>query len=225
MHKFLSRAETHDYVAGEISKQWPLARWIAESLRLDDVAAKSMLKFVVAKLRDIRNDPNHELRAQFDLVMQRYIARLKSDPVLRAKVEQIRDSALENPVIEAYFDGLWTELKRWLGQDLKSQESAIRAELAGLTEKFGGHLAAEPGVRDWINEQILRAVPPLVAEHRAGIGRFIERQVNTWQDEKLVHELERHIGVDLQHIRINGTLVGGAAGLLIFSATRLLGHG
>ena len=34
-------------------------------------------------------------------------------------------------------------------------------------------------------------------------------------------ELERHIGPDLQYIRINGTLVGGLAGLLIAAATQL----
>ena len=45
-----------------------------------------------------------------------------------------------------------------------------------------------------------------------------------WQDETLVRELERNIGPDLQYIRINGTLVGGAAGLIIYSLTRALGH-
>ena len=58
-------------------------------------------------------------------------------------------------------------------------------------------------------------------EHRAKIGRFIEDQINGWQEEKLVDELEHHIGADLQYIRINGTLVGGLAGLLIAAFTDL----
>ena len=39
--------------------------------------------------------------------------------------------------------------------------------------------------------------------------------------QRLVAELERHIGPDLQYIRINGTLVGGLAGLLIAALTQL----
>jgi uncharacterized membrane-anchored protein YjiN (DUF445 family) len=47
----------------------------------------------------------------------------------------------------------------------------------------------------------------------AKFGRFIEDQILSWQEEKLVAELERHIGPDLQYIRINGTVVGAARGL------------
>ncbi len=72
----------------------------------------------------------------------------------------------------------------------------------------------------WTLEQIMAAAPPLVEQHRASFGRFIERQINEWHDATLVGELERNIGADLQYIRINGTLVGGAAGLAIYAITR-----
>jgi len=74
----------------------------------------------------------------------------------------------------------------------------------------------------WIDEQILKALPPLVEEHRAKIGRFVEDQINGWQESRLVQELERELGPDLQYIRINGTLVGGMAGLLIAGITHFM---
>ena len=91
-----------------------------------------------------------------------------------------------------------------------------------MVRAFAVRLEAEREIREWIDEQILTAIPPLVEEHRAKIGRFIEDQINGWQEKKLVEELERHIGSDLQYIRINGTLVGGLAGLAIAAATRLI---
>jgi uncharacterized membrane-anchored protein YjiN (DUF445 family) len=91
-----------------------------------------------------------------------------------------------------------------------------------MVRAFGARLEADREIRQWIDEQILVAVPPLVEEHRAGIGRFIEDQINGWQEKKLVQELERHIGPDLQYIRINGTLVGGLAGLAIAALTTLI---
>jgi uncharacterized membrane-anchored protein YjiN (DUF445 family) len=71
---------------------------------------------------------------------------------------------------------------------------------------------------------VLKAAPALVEEYRAKIGRFIEDQIMSWQEERLVRELERHIGPDLQYIRINGTLVGGAAGFIIAALTELARH-
>ena len=71
----------------------------------------------------------------------------------------------------------------------------------------------------WLDEQILAAVPTLVREHRAKISRFVEDQINGWQESRLVQELERELGPDLQFIRINGTVVGGLAGLVLALAT------
>ncbi len=82
---------------------------------------------------------------------------------------------------------------------------------------------ANPEIREWIDEQVLKAIPALVDENRQKIGRFIEDRINGWQEEKFVVEMEREIGRDLQFIRINGTVVGGLAGLFIYAASKVLG--
>ena len=98
----------------------------------------------------------------------------------------------------------------------------MRERLPGLIVELGEKLDADPAIRGWIDEQILSALPSLVEEHRAKFGRFIEDQILSWQEEKLVAELERHIGPDLQYIRINGTVVGALAGLAIAALTQFL---
>jgi uncharacterized membrane-anchored protein YjiN (DUF445 family) len=94
--------------------------------------------------------------------------------------------------------------------------------VTGVLESLGRTLRADREIQAWLDEQILRGAALVVEEHRAKIGRFIEDQIMSWQEQKLVGELERHIGPDLQYIRINGTLVGGLAGLLIAALTRLV---
>ena len=97
----------------------------------------------------------------------------------------------------------------------------MRERLPATIQRIGKLLDDDPAIQQWIDEQILTALPPLVEEHRAKFGRFIEDQILSWQEEKLVAELERHIGPDLQYIRINGTVVGAAAGLAIAVLTQL----
>lgn len=59
-------------------------------------------------------------------------------------------------------------------------------------------------------------------ENRAAIGKFIEDRINDWHADKFATGMEREIGRDLQFIRINGTIVGGLVGLLIYSVSHAL---
>ena len=45
--------------------------------------------------------------------------------------------------------------------------------------------------------------------------------MQSWDDEDLVREIERHVGRDLQFIRLNGTVIGGLIGVLIYAITHL----
>jgi uncharacterized membrane-anchored protein YjiN (DUF445 family) len=51
---------------------------------------------------------------------------------------------------------------------------------------------------------------------RARLAQHIADTVRRWDALELSELIELHIGKDLQYIRINGTLVGGAVGLLLF---------
>ena len=61
-----------------------------------------------------------------------------------------------------------------------------------------------------------------VASRRQEIAAFIRKVVENWDTETLIMRIELQVGRDLQFIRINGTVVGGLVGLLIFSVSRWL---
>ena len=137
-------------------------------------------------------------------------------------MHRLRDEALESPALGRYIGGLWTEFREWLAAEHDRRPASLHQRITAMLESLGQTLRADHEIQQWIDEQILRAAPALVEEYRAKIGRFIEDQIMGWQEQKLVAELERHIGPDLQYIRINGTLVGGLAGLIIAALTQLV---
>jgi uncharacterized membrane-anchored protein YjiN (DUF445 family) len=220
----LAKEDTRRFIAVEVGKSAPLLKRLSDwlQLNLDERAALKIAELAVAKVHEVRQDRDHELRRRFDAYVEGFILRLKQDKALRAHVERIRDELLDSPALGDYIGGLWQQFRAWLGADLQRVPSVAHQRIAGMARALGERLEAEREVREWIDEQILTAIPPLVEEHRAKIGRFIEDQINGWQEKKLVQELERHIGSDLQYIRINGTLVGGLAGLAIAAATRFI---
>jgi uncharacterized membrane-anchored protein YjiN (DUF445 family) len=219
----LAREDTHRLIAVEVAKSAPLLKKFSDWLQLDldERAALKIAELAIARIHEVRQDRSHELRKRFDEYVAGFILRLKQDAALRAKVDGIRDELLDSPVLGDYVGGLWQEFRAWLSADINGKSSITHERIAAVVGAFGARPEADRAIRDWLDEQILNAIPPLVEEHRAKIGAFIEDQINSWQETKLVEELERHIGSDLQYIRVNGTLVGGLAGLAIAAATQL----
>jgi uncharacterized membrane-anchored protein YjiN (DUF445 family) len=214
----LAREDTRRYIAEEVGRGAPaVLRAINQmfDLKLDQRAALKIVDVALKKISEVRHDRDHELRERFDAYVKRFIEKLKSDPATREKLHRMRDEALDSPALARYIGGLWDEFRAWL-------PAGMAERLPGLVVRLGERLEADPDIREWIDEQILTALPALVEEHRAKFGRFIEDQILSWQEEKLVAELERHIGPDLQFIRINGTVVGALAGLAIAVLTQLL---
>jgi uncharacterized membrane-anchored protein YjiN (DUF445 family) len=213
----LARPQTRAGIAAEIAKQAPLLKTISDwlGLKLDERAALKLVELAIAKVAEVRRDRGHELRQRFDAYVSGFVRRLKADEATRARVHALRDEVLANPALGRYLEGLWGDFRAWLSADLQEQASTVRRRITQVVGSFANKLDQDVEVQRWLDEQILAAVPTLVREHRAKISRFVEDQINGWQESRLVQELERELGPDLQYIRINGTLVGGLAGLFI----------
>jgi uncharacterized membrane-anchored protein YjiN (DUF445 family) len=223
LDELLAREETRRFIAAEISRNAPLLKRFSDFFRLglDERAALKVAEVLIDKVAEVRAAEDHELRRRFDAFAAGFVARLKSDPALRARVQALRDEALASPALGRYVAGLWDELRAWLKTDLSSDASTVRERSRRAVLALARSLEADPDMQRWIEERILAAAPALVEEHRAGIGRFIEEQMLSWQEKRLVSELERHLGADLQYIRVNGTIVGALAGLAIAALTDL----
>ncbi|HET7198620.1 MAG TPA: DUF445 domain-containing protein [Burkholderiales bacterium] len=223
LDELLSREETRRVIAAEIARNAPLLKRFSDlfHLGLDERAALKIVEVLIAKIGEVRAAADHELRRRFDAFAAGFVQRLKSDRGLRARVAALRDEALASPALGRYVGGLWHELRAWLKSDLARDASSVRERARGSLLALARSLEGDEDIRRWIDERILAAAPALVEEHRAGIGRFIEEQILSWQEQRLVGELERHLGADLQYIRVNGTLVGALAGLGIAALTDL----
>ena len=212
----LAKEDTRRFIAVEVAKSAPLLKRISDwlQLNLDERAALKIAELAIAKVHEVRQDRDHELRRRFDEYVAGFIAPAEERRgAAQKRAAAIRDELLESPALGQLHRRPVAAVSR-----LAERRPASRAppsthgRIAAMVRAFGVRLEADREIRQWIDEQILTAIPPLVEEHRAKIGRFIEDQINGWQEKKLVEELERHIGPDLQYIRINGTLVGGLAG-------------
>ena len=228
--------EVQQRITEAIAREVKALRYVG----LDQVAAKLATRKIVAAvartLNEIAAQPvapaageegggiadMHPLRQRFDRFMHDFIERLQRDPAFQQRGEQIRAELIAHPALGDYLHGLWGELLAWLDADLANPASTIGQRIAWLAAALGSRLQADADVRRWINEQITAAAPLAIERYREDIRRYIVERVGQWNADEMTQELERNIGRDLQFIRINGTLVGGAVGLAIHALTQWL---
>ncbi len=191
---------------------------------LDNMAGRMATGKIIAGIGrligEMGEDPAHPLRVQFDGAVAEFIERLKNDPALRLRGEQLKREVLAHPAWADYLQGLWSELIGWLQADLAKPDSTIRHRIARMARTFGDKLEKDAAMRQWINDQIVQAAPPWIDRYREDIRSYIVTVVARWDAADMTRELERNIGRDLQFVRINGTLVGGLIGLLIHAVTQ-----
>ena len=219
----MASEETRGYIAKAVAAESPLIDAVKKmGWHLDETIARKIINGVARTIEEVRNDPSHAVRRRFDEFIAEYIDKLKRDDATRLKVQKIRDELIRNPALESYIGGLWQDFRVWLGNDLADRGSRVQGAILDMVNSLGQKLDADPGIQRWIDEQILKALPALVEENKAKIGKFIEDRINDWHEDKFATEMEREIGRDLQFIRINGTLVGGLVGLLIYGVSHAL---
>ena len=182
---------------------------------LGDWSTAKMVDLMVKEIAEIADDPHHALRYRFHAYVQTMIYRLQNDPDFKQKTADIQQQMLENPAVQNYLQGLWADILNWLERDLQAPDSVLQAKLALGLRQVAQHIMTDPAMQQLLDEKIAQIAPPLIEKYRVRIARYIEERVNAWEEDELVYQLEHAIGKDLQYIRINGTLVGGAIGLLI----------
>jgi uncharacterized membrane-anchored protein YjiN (DUF445 family) len=114
-----------------------------------------------------------------------------------------------------------------LGSDLTFLENDAASEasvrpLAQVLAEIGAKVSEDPDIRAEINRAIEKALLTFIETNKHEIARFITNQINAWDIEAMLRIVELNIGHDLQFIRLNGTFVGGLAGLALYSVERAL---
>ncbi len=224
--KLLERAIAYAETSLLVNKDFIRSRVEANSSRwvprwLDGIVADKICTTAASTLTEMRN-PAHPWRMELKNAVEGLIERLGSDPALRADVEASKDALLDDPGFSEQVTAMWREIDARLPSDVSAHAETIAAAVEYCLLRAGRWVAEDPALKARINSWIRYLVRNTISPRRAEIGAFVTNVVEAWDSTTLVNRLELQVGKDLQYIRINGTLVGGLVGLLIFTVSRWL---
>lgn len=189
------------------------------------LADKSITEGVFNGLQDFLNEakkPESEIRIKIDEYVYNFLEKVKNSEEMRIKINDMILSFAGKKEVQDYINGIWDEIKLSITNDLnKGDESSIKNSISGLIQTFGNGIKEDTIMIDKINNFIKNDLLSVLLNNKKVIGDLISSTVKSWDGKEVSEKLELEIGKDLQYIRINGTLVGGIIGLVIYGVEQL----
>ncbi|MCX5263766.1 MULTISPECIES: DUF445 domain-containing protein [unclassified Streptomyces] len=187
--------------------------------RIGERVYKELLRFC-AEMRDM---PSHPARGALDRFLRDFAVDLQSDTDTRARVERLKGEVLGRGEVQDLIASVWTAVRSMIVAAAEDERSELRLRVRASLLSLGARMATEPKVQEKVDSWVEGAAVHVVTTYRKEITSLITDTVAGWDAEHTTRKIEANIGRDLQFIRINGTVVGSLAGLLIYTVARSLG--
>jgi uncharacterized membrane-anchored protein YjiN (DUF445 family) len=172
-------------------------------------------------LADVTLDSGHDLRGAFDTQLRTLAERLRTDPEKIGQVERAKGELLDHPQVREWLSTLWMRGKSLVVNGAADPSSELRRGVERLVVRAGEVLRDDPDVAARVEQALQRITGHVVSHYGTDLTAVISSTIERWDTDETSRRLELQVGRDLQFIRINGTVVGSLAGLLIYTLTQL----
>ncbi|HYI60329.1 MAG TPA: DUF445 domain-containing protein [Acidimicrobiales bacterium] len=214
-----SVAENEDVLRARLERETPW--WVPD--RVDDRIFGRVHTGVQRFLREVADDPEHEMRATVDQKVRALADDLARTPALRARADALKDELIDHPVVREWSSTVWADVKAGLLAHSADPDSDLRQRLVGAVQDFGQRLRDDTTLQARLDTWVASTAVEVVERSKGEVGEVIASTVARWDSTEATRRIELQVGRDLQFIRINGTVVGGLAGLVIYCVGRLIG--
>jgi uncharacterized membrane-anchored protein YjiN (DUF445 family) len=225
MMSLLQKESSREFIAAQVVRwlktEHPRKAKILPTEWLGEQSAQMVSRAVNTLLDDVTHDSAHQIRQAFDRAAFKLIENLKSDPEMAARADNIKQYLKEDEAFNRYLGEMWGDLRDWIKTDMQSDDSRIKLRITEAGLWFGETLLADNALRTSLNEHLEQAASSVAPDFATFLTRHISDTVKSWDARDMSHQVELNIGKDLQFIRINGTLVGGSIGLVLYLLSQI----
>lgn len=222
LHQTLTQKETMAVIRDKVRGEMPT---LLKLYRADKFVVNRIIASATRFFEEVRNDPNHPFRGEFDRMLLSFVDRLGSDKAFADRIEGFKRDLLARPELANLGRNIWVNVKDFIQRSASGESQVLQHQLARMFVEAGDALAGDAELRGEINQGLVAILRAVVAEQKSGVSTFIADQMKSWDMEQLLQLIEVNVGKDLQYIRFNGSLIGGLAGLVLYTleyALRLL---
>lgn len=184
---------------------------------VDDTIADKITKGLSGYFEEVENDPEHSLRKEISDKLENFAAELKTDDRWKDNFQEIKNSFLNESKMASYANDIWHSIRKNIVDELSKEDSAVKIYIRKNLVELSQNLQNDENLQYKIDHWIRVTAYKYILKNTHQFGELISSTVGNWEGKELSQKLELEVGKDLQFIRINGTLVGGLVGLIIYT--------
>jgi len=216
LHLWLNRnADDVQALVGQRAPWWSPV-WLDEKVAL--WVHGELLRWVA----EIRDSPRHLARRALDDWLAQLADNLQNNPHTQQRAEHLKQRVLAQDQVVDTSIALWDALRRALIASLEDDQGLLRERAIQELHGIGRQLVLDEGRAARMDELLADGAAYVVNNYGSNIATVISATVNRWDGQETADRIELHVGRDLQFIRINGTVVGGLAGVVIHALSDLI---
>jgi uncharacterized membrane-anchored protein YjiN (DUF445 family) len=190
---------------------------------VDSMVADKVYGEVLSFAWMVKTDPNHPMRIAIDKFLAEFAEDLQHDEHTMQRAEAIKQQVLDHREVQNVIASAWSTAKAMLLDAAEDPSSELRRRVREGLLSLGERLTTDDSLREKVDSWVEGAAAYVVLNYREEITTLITDTVQRWDAEETSRKIELQVGRDLQFIRINGTVVGALAGLLIYTVAQLIG--
>ncbi|MET3730766.1 DUF445 domain-containing protein [Moheibacter stercoris] len=208
--------ESQQMIRERISEQRPFISFLAGK-RISKELTDGLMMF----LEEIEVDKEHFVRKKLTENLEKFAQDLLIEENWNEKFDQLKNELISTENLRHYTDEAWQSIKTMLVENLNDPDSTLHEYLRKNNQKLSENLQNDEELGLKINKWIRLFLYRMILRNRNEVETLISSTVSSWEGKELSDKLELEVGKDLQFIRINGTLVGGLVGLIIYTVTQI----
>ncbi|WP_407478369.1 DUF445 domain-containing protein [Elizabethkingia anophelis] len=184
---------------------------------VDNKIANKITTGLASFFEDIENNPDHKVRNEISDSIYQFANEIKTSDRWENELSKIKASILNEDKLNDYATDIWHSLKKTLMSELDNDHSALKQYAQKNIRQFAEDLNKNESQQNKIDQWIRFNAYRLILKNTGKVSELISTTVGNWEGKELSRKLELEVGKDLQFIRINGTIVGGLVGLIIYT--------
>jgi uncharacterized membrane-anchored protein YjiN (DUF445 family) len=167
---------------------------------------------------EVASTPNHPMRMQLDAYLRELVVRLHDDPETATQAERLKRAVLEGSELDQLVATGWSALKARLERPPSEPLVPAASRLAQIAAGIATGMLEEDELVERLNARLADAAEAVLGQFQQQFSALITEIVQRWDADVITEKIEDELGPDLQFIRLNGSVVGGAAGVALHAA-------
>ncbi len=189
---------------------------------IDNKIAEKITKGLSDYFLEVEQNANHPLRSEITNKILDFSKELRDEPRWKTEFDSIKSDFIQSDKIKQYSSDIWQSLKSSLIKELSEEVSTLKSYVKKNIDEFVANLQNDEQFQDRIDNWVRLTAYKYILKNTQNFGELISTTVGNWEGKDLSRKLELEVGKDLQFIRINGTIVGGIVGLLIYTIANFI---